>query len=742
MISTDRSADFQAFLASRTDLFTQVKKRDGRFVAFDARRIKNAILKAGNATGEFGEDIALRLTTKTVNMALSIISDATPSVEQLQDVVEEVLLDSPYKKTARAYIVYREQHARLREIQDATDVSRMEQYIEKLDWQVKENSNMAFSLQGLNNYLSNSISQSYWLNKIYTPEIKAAHEEGDFHLHDLQQLSVYCVGWDLFDLLQKGFRGVPGKIETRPAKHLLTALGQAVNFFYTLQGEAAGAQAFSSFDTLLAPFIYYDKLDFKSAKQALQYFIYNMNVPTRVGFQTPFTNITLDLQCPKHYKDTPVVIGGKFMDKTYGEFQKEMDIFNKALFEVMTEGDAGGRVFTFPIPTINLTKDFNWDNPNLKGLWEMTGKYGIPYFSNYINSDMSPDDARSMCCRLRIDNRQLEKRGGGLFGAHPLTGSVGVVTLNMPRLAKLSKDEIDFQERLGRLMDLARESLEIKRKFLERLTSAGLYPYTSFYLQSMKEKTGFYWKNHFSTIGLLGMNEACINILKEDISTEKGHAFTERTLEFMRGRLIQYQEETGNHYNLEATPAEGTSYRLARKDRATFGDDTAFANPGSKHVYYTNSTQLPVNHTDDIFEILGHQDSLQTKYTGGTVVHLFLGENISHTETVKKLVRKIAEGHHLPYFSLTPTFSVCPNHGYLSGEHAKCPHCEASCEVYSRIVGYLRPVHQWNEGKQAEFALRRPTKIAAVEAKLDVEAEEVLTKTADVEACPCEALTA
>jgi len=704
---TDTTSELQSFLASKSQMFSQVKKRDGRLVAFDARRIKAAILKAGQATGEFDEEMAHSLTVRAVNVALSTIDTLTPSVEKFQDIIEEVLLNSPYKKTARAFIIYREQHARLREIQDRADASRVEQYIGHLDWQVKENANMTFSLQGLNTYLSSEISCSYWLNKIYTPEIKQAYESGDMHIHDLQALSVYCVGWDLFDLLQRGFRGVPGKIETKPAKHFFTALGQVVNFFYTLQGEAAGAQAFSNFDTLLAPFIAYDKLEYKTIKQNLQYFMFNMNVPTRVGFQTPFTNITLDLQCPKHYKDTPVVIGGKFQDRTYGEFQKEMDMFNKALFEVIAEGDAGGRVFTFPIPTINLTKDFDWENPNLKGLWEMTGKYGIPYFSNYINSDMSPDDSRSMCCRLRIDNSKLERRGGALFGAHPLTGSVGVVTINLPRLAKQAKDEIDFLERLGKIMDLASESLETKRKFLERLTSANLYPYTTYYLKAMKEKTGQYWKNHFSTIGLLGMNEACLNLLKVDITDAKGKKFAEATLDFMRERLVQYQTETGNHYNLEATPAEGTSYRLARKDRALFGDDIIYANPGSKHPFYTNSTHMPVNHTDDIFELLDHQDSLQTRYTGGTVAHLFLGESISDCNTVKKLVRKIAESYHLPYFSLTPTFSVCPNHGYQSGEHHTCELCGAKTEVYSRIVGYLRPVEQWNDGKREEYAMRK-----------------------------------
>jgi len=710
---SDRSEDFKAFLASKTDMFTHVTKRDGRKVIFDASRIKKALKKAGEASGEYDEDVALLLSTKVINLAIAVLETDVPSVEQIQDIIEEVLLNSPYKKTAKTFIVYREQHARLREIQDQTDVNRIEQYIDKLDWEVKENANMAFSLQGLNNYLSSAISKSYWLNKIYTPEIKEAHEAGDFHMHDLNLLSVYCVGWDLFDLLQKGFKGVPGKIETKPAKHFRAALGQVVNFFYTLQGEAAGAQAFSSFDTLLAPFVRHDNLDFRQVKQCLQEFIFNMNVPTRVGFQTPFTNITLDLSCPSHYKDTPVVIGGEFQSETYGEFQAEMDVFNKALFEVMTEGDASGRVFTFPIPTINVTKDFDWDNPNLDGLWNMTGRYGIPYFSNFVNSDMSPDDARSMCCRLRIDNTQLERRGGGLFGAHPLTGSVGVVTVNLPRLAFLAKDEIDFQERLSKVMDLARESLETKRKFLERLTGSNLYPYTSFYLRSMKEKTGQYWKNHFSTIGLVGMNEACLNLLGVSVTDPKGAKFAESVLEFMRDRLVQYQSETGNHYNLEATPAEGTSYRMALKDRKAFGDAIVCANPGSEIPYYTNSTHAPVNFSDDIFEILDHQDNLQTKYTGGTVVHLFLGEAIKDGNIVKRLVKRIAENYKLPYFSLTPTFSVCPNHGYLAGEQKTCPHCGEQAEVYSRIVGYLRPVGQWNEGKAEEYQMRKQVPIDA-----------------------------
>ncbi|MBN1403561.1 MAG: ribonucleoside triphosphate reductase [Opitutales bacterium] len=715
MLEGNHTDHLKAYIASKTGLFSQIRKRDGRIVPFDPKAITKSILAAGKETGEFGEDVAHRLTIKVIEYAYQMLTVEIPNVEDLQDIVEEVLLNTPYRKTARAYIIYRDQHAKMREIADQSHIDQVDQYLEKLDWQVRENSNMSFSLQGLNNYLSSSVSKTYWLNKIYNPAIKKAHESGDFHIHDLNQISVYCVGWDLMDLLREGFRGVCGKVETRAPKHFRTALGQVINFFYTLQGEAAGAQAFSNFDTLLAPFIRYDKLDVRAVRQCIQEFLFNVNVPTRVGFQTPFTNVTLDLVCPKHYKDHPVIIGGEMMTETYGEFQKEMDIFNSALFELMAEGDARGRIMTFPIPTINLTKDFDWDNPNLKGLWDMTGKYGVPYFSNFINSDMDPEDARSMCCRLRIDNTQLEMRGGGLFGAHPLTGSVGVVTINMPRLGFEAKSEAEFYDNLARLMDLARDSLETKRKLLERLTSSNLYPYTTFYLRGIKERTGQYWKNHFSTIGLLGMNEACVNLLGCDIADPRGHKFSCDVLDFMRGRLIQYQKETGNNYNLEATPGESTTYRFAQKDKARFPKimvaNEEDVSQSHAEPYYTNSTHLPVNYTDDLFESLDLQDELQTKYTGGTVVHLFLGERVADSNTVKNLVKTIANSYKLPYFSLTPTFSVCPTHGYVAGEHHKCPHCGAESEVYSRVVGYLRPVSQWNAGKQAEFGMRKMMKL-------------------------------
>jgi len=568
---------------------------------------------------------------------------------------------------------------------------------------------MGYSLQGLNNYVSAEITKTYWLDKIYTSKIGQAHKEGDLHIHDLNLLSVYCVGWDLTDLLQEGFTGVAGKVASKSAKHFRSALGQVVNFFYTLQGEAAGAQAFSDFDTLLAPFIRVDKLSYKEVKQAIQEFVFNVNVPTRVGFQTPFTNITLDLECPKHMADNPVIIGGEMQDTTYGEYQEEMNMLNKALLEVLSEGDANGRVFTFPIPTVNITKDFNWDNPVIESLWEASAKYGIPYFSNFINSDMDPEDARSMCCRLRIDNRQLEYRGGGLFGSNPMTGSVGVVTINLPRLALKSKNEKEFFKGLAELMDMAKDSLETKRKVLERLTDANLYPYTKFYLRNIKHRFNQYWKNHFSTIGLIGTNEAALNLLGVDIGTEKGKAFAEKTLDFMRDRLVEYQKETGNNYNLEATPAEGTTYRLAQLDKASFPDRAHFANGIGAEVkcpFYTNSSHLPVNYTDDLFELMDLQDNLQTKYTGGTVIHFFLGERMDDPQTLKKLVKTICENYKLPYFTFSPSFSICKNHGYIVGEHPECPKCGEATEVYSRVVGFLRPVSQWNKGKQAEFEMR------------------------------------
>ncbi len=688
----------------------EVIKRNGSTTDFDIQKIFNAILKAGESTKEFDEDIARMLCLKTVNLVQQLHIDKTPSVENIQDCVEEILLNSTFRKTAKAYIIYREQHAKLRELSLKSQVDMMDGYLDKADWQVNENSNMGYSLQGLNNYISSEVSKIYWLNKIYPKEIREAHLSGDFHLHDLGLLSVYCVGWDLYDLLLNGFQGASGKIESKPAKHFRSVLGQVVNFFYTLQGEAAGAQAFSNFDTLLAPFIRYDNLNYTEVKQAIQEFLFNVNIPTRVGFQTPFTNVTLDLTVPSYYADKAVIIGGEMKDETYAGFQHEMDIFNKAFLEVMKEGDAKGRVFTFPIPTYNISDNFDWDNPMLEILWDITAKYGIPYFANFINSDMKPEDARSMCCRLRIDNRELNRKGGGLFGASPLTGSIGVVTINLPRLGYLSKDEPEFFERLGKLMDIAKESLELKRKVLESFMNKNLYPYMKFYLRDVKKRFNEYWKNHFSTIGLVGMNEACVNLLGDNIGSAEGMEFSNRVMDFMREKLVSYQEETGNIYNLEATPAEGTSYRLALADKKKYtgiicANESTYSENDSP--FYTNSTQLPVNYTDDLFQMLDLQENLQSKYTGGTVQHIFIGERINDTAALKKLIKTIANNYKLPYFSITPTFSVCPVCGYIDGEHFECPKCSSETEVYSRVVGYLRPIQQWNKGKQAEFEMRK-----------------------------------
>lgn len=673
----------------------KVKKRNGKIVDFDQYKIINAIAKAGEATGEFDREMAKRIY---INIYLEDISKRcyTINIEEIQDLIEEELFFQCCYKTAKAYIIYREQRKNIRKIKNKLNEDLLSGYLDKLDWKVNENSNMTYSLQGLNNYISSNVTSEYWLNKIYPAEVRDAHKNGDIHIHDLSLLSVYCVGWDLQDILRVGFRGVPGKIEAKPPRHFKTALGQIINFFYTLQGESSGAQALSNFDTLLAPFIRRDRLSFDQVCQCFQEFLFNMNVPTRVGFQTPFTNITMDLVVPSTLKNEPVIIGGVCNTKTYEDYQDEMDILNKAFATVMLQGDAKGRIFSFPIPTYNITKDFDWNNSNLDPIWQMTGKYGIPYFSNFVNSDMSPDDARSMCCRLRLDNRELRKRGGGLFGANPLTGSIGVVTINLPRIAKKAANGTSFIHDLDTQLENAKKSLEIKRKVLENFTDKNLYPYTKFYLRDIKERTGKYWTNHFSTIGIIGMNEALLNLRSEGIETKNGQEFALYIMDHIRNKLAEFQEETGNFYNLEATPAEGTSYRLAQKD----GVDM-----------YTNSTQLPVNYSDDVFEVLDLQDELQTKYTGGTVLHMFLGEQITDIESVKNFIRKVANNYRLPYFTLSPTFSVCPKCGYLPGEIKQCTACGSDNEIYSRVVGYLRPVNQWNKGKQNEFEKRRIFKL-------------------------------
>ena len=686
-----------------------IRKRDGRLEEFDQRRITIAISKAFNAVGEKDGEIHKRLSDEVVRQLYERYGEeGVPTVEEIQDLVEHTLMKNGFYEVSRAYILYREKRKELRELAFLLESGDMvDKYLQEMSWYVRENANLGYSMQGLNNYLVSKVISQYWLMRIYPPEIRRAHINGDFHIHNLGILGPYCVGWSLPDLLMEGFGGVANKLESKPPKHFSVALGQVVNFMYTLQGEAAGAQAFSNFDTYLAPYIREDRLTYREVLQTMQEFLFNMNVPTRVGGQTPFTNITMDLRVPRFMENEGVIIGGKIQDSVFGDFQEEMEMFNKAYLEVMLQGDAKGRIFSFPIPTYNVTEDFPWD---YEPLWKLTAKFGAPYFSNFINSDMKPEDVRSMCCRLRIDNRELRKRGGSFFGANPLTGSIGVVTINMPRLGYLSKEEDEFFERLDHLMDLAMQSLEIKRKTVERFTEYGLYPFSRHYLRHIKEGFGSYWKNHFSTIGLLGMNEACLNFFGEGIESDAGLAFARKVLLHMRERLADYQIETGNIYNLEATPAEGSSYRLAKLDKSRYPDiivaNERFLASGAE-PFYTNSTWLPVDHELSLGEALRHQDQLQPLYTGGTVFHIYLGEAYTSWEGASKLIRRTFKNFHLPYVTITPTFSVCPTHGYISGEHFRCPTCGAACEVYSRIVGYFRPVSQWNKGKQSEFKIRK-----------------------------------
>ncbi|MEN8209181.1 MAG: ribonucleoside triphosphate reductase [Candidatus Fermentibacteria bacterium] len=664
-----------------------IRKRDGKIVNFTKLKIEKAVERTLNSSstdadpGEIADQVEATLYMNYFK------NGSIPTVEHIQDFIEETLVLRKLTSAARAFILYREKKNETRDVDHL--LSGMEEtvsdYLGKSDWRVKENSNMNYSLQGLNFYMSSSITRKYWLSKIYTPTIRKFQESGDLHIHDLGILGPYCVGWDLMTLLKEGFRGARGKTESSPPAHLRTALGQIVNFFYTLQGEAAGAQAFSSFDTLLAPFIRHDNLNYTQVKQAFQEFLFNINIPTRVGFQAPFTNITMDLKPSSTFRDQHVIIGGKPKDEMYGDFQSEMDMINRAFAELMMKGDSKGRIFTFPIPTYNLTKDFEWDNDDLKPLWEMTGKYGVPYFSNFVNSDMNPDDARSMCCRLRLDNRELRSRGGGLFGSNPLTGSIGVVTINLPRIGYTSADESEFFTRLAAVMEAARESLELKRDLIEKLTEQGLYPYTSHYLRTIKTDLGKYWSNHFSTIGLLGMNECCMNFLGESIATEEGRRWSITVLDFMRDKLTEFQDETGNLYNLEASPAEGASYSLAKKDREQFPDTYCM---GCSDPYYTNSVHLPVTEQKDVFGLLEHQDPLQTMFTGGTVVHVFIGEAITDWKMVRKLAKSIVTRFHLPYFSFTPTFSICPVHGYIPGEQFLCPypHTDEELAEFGAVV--------------------------------------------------------
>jgi len=691
-------------------MLEKVIKRDGSIQCFDKNKIETAIYKAIMNTREgLTEDKIKELSEFAASIAIFKLTEKNNSIvhlEEIQNAVEETLMLLGMTDVARSYVKYRFQRELMRNDKStAISVEKMmSNYISQEDWLVKENANMDYSLQGLNNYIVSDVTKSFWLNHVFSAEQKQAHENGSIHIHDLGLLATYCCGWDLEALLIKGFTGVKNKIQSKPAKHLKTALGQLVNFFYTLQGEAAGAQAISSFDTYLAPFVRYDNLSYVEVKQAIQEFVFNLNVPTRVGFQTPFVNLTMDLNVSSILKDKPVIIGGKYMEETYSQFQEEMNMINKAFCEVMVEGDASGRIFTFPIPTYNITKNFDWGNEVVDQIMEMTGKYGIPYFANYVNSDMQPEDARSMCCRLRLDNRELRKRGGGLFGANPLTGSIGVVTINLPRLGYLYKNKEEFKEYLIKYMDMSKSILETRRKLIEKNTQEGLYPYSRFYLSEVYERFGEYWKNHFNTIGIVGMNECIRNFYndKEDITSEIGQKFALDILNFMRDRIQDYQEN-GDLYNLEATPAEGTAYRVARIDRKQYPD---IITAGVNEPYYTNSTQLPVNYTTDLYEVLKLQNDLQTKYTGGTVLHCYLGENVKDPRVTKNLIKTIFERYELPYLSITPTFSICDEHGYISGEEFKCPKCNIDTEVWTRVVGYYRPVQAYNKGKIEEYKER------------------------------------
>ena len=680
----------------------RVVKRDGRIVDFEISKIANAMKKAFDATEtNYNQSVIDFLAVMVTADFQPKITDELIHIEYIQDSVESVLSRGGYENVAKAYILYRKQHENLRAVSDTVlDYKKtVDNYLKINDWRVKENSTVTYSVGGLILSNSGAITANYWLSEVYDEEIANAHRNGDLHLHDLSMLTGYCAGWSLKQLIQQGL-GIPGKINSTPASHLSTLCNQMVNFLGIMQNEWAGAQAFSSFDTYLAPFVRVDKLSQKEVKQCIQSFIFGVNTPSRWGTQAPFSNITLDWTVPADLRDLPAIVGGKERDFTYGDCQKEMDMVNKAFIEIMTEGDANGRGFQYPIPTYSITKDFDWsETENNRLLFEMTAKYGTPYFSNYINSDMEPSDVRSMCCRLRLDLRELRKKSGGFFGSGESTGSVGVVTINMPRIAYLSKTEDEFYQRLDRMMDIAARSLKTKRTVITKLLDAGLYPYTKYYLGT--------FENHFSTIGLVGMNEACLNArwLHKDLTDPEALEFTKAVLNHMRERLSDYQEKYGDLYNLEATPAESTSYRLAKHDRNRYPEIITANMNGTP--YYTNSSHLPVGYTEDIFSALDIQDDLQTLYTSGTVFHAFLGEKLPDWRAAADLVRKIAENYKLPYYTMSPTYSVCHDHGYITGEHFTCPKCGKDTEVWSRITGYYRPVQNWNDGKVQEFKDRK-----------------------------------
>ncbi|MBN1149898.1 ribonucleoside triphosphate reductase [candidate division WOR-3 bacterium] len=681
-----------------------MKKRDGRIMPFEISRIENAISKALAAVGVSDQEKVKKISEETYSILKSSQRGYYPEVEETQDIVEKKLFENNEYDAAKAYILYREQHKSLRDVRKSLldVVDTLDSYVQQSDWRVNENSNSDYSFSGLLLHAAGSVVANYTLNKIYPPEVSYAHRHGDIHIHDLSMgIAGYCAGWSIRNLLTQGFGGVEAKVSAQPPRHLLSALGQIVNFLGTAQNEWAGAQAFSSFDTYLAPYVRFDNLNYQQVKQAIQAFVFNLNVASRWGGQTPFTNLTFDWVVPEDLKDQSVQIGTEFTDFVYGDFQKEMNIINKAFIEVMMEGDSTGRIFTFPIPTYNITRDFDWEDENVDLLFELTAKYGIPYFQNFVNSSLKPSDVRSMCCRLQLDIRELKNKTGGLFGSGEQTGSIGVVTINMPRIGYLSSNEDEFFKRLSSVMNIARDSLEIKRKIVEKNMEKGLFPYTKVYLGTLE--------NHFSTIGLVGMNEAVLNFMgpENDISTPKGKAFAARVLDFMREKLMSFQQQTGSMYNLEATPAEGASYRLPKIDKKMFRN---IITSGSENPYYTNSSLLPVDFSQDVFEVLEHQEELQTKYTGGTVLHIFLGES-GDSSSIKNLVRKVAYGYTLPYFTISPTFSVCPVDGYIKGKVETCPKCGRETEIYSRVVGYYRPVKNWNKGKKEEFSERITYKV-------------------------------
>lgn len=665
------------------EVLRSVVKRSGEIEAYNRKKIEAAINKAISAVdGRVNNKKAVFLTDKVEEKLKAVMANryahSIPAIEEIQDIVELVLIEQQEAALAKAYILYRAKREAVRDTESLmlNINSTMDGYLSRSDWRVQENANVNFSLGGLILHNSGTITANYWLKNIYTPEIAEAHKTAAFHLHDLSMFSGYCAGWSLRQLIEEGLGGVPDKITSKPPKHLSTLIQQIVNFLGIMQNEWAGAQAFSSFDTYLAPFVKADSLSDASVKQCLQSFVYGVNTPSRWGSQAPFTNITLDWVCPPDLADKKAVVGGEKTGFTYGECQKEMDTINRLFIELMLEGDAAGRGFQYPIPTYNITADFDWSSPNARLLFEMTARYGTPYFQNFINSDLNPGDVRSMCCRLQLDKRELRKRGGGLFGSDEFTGSIGVVTINMPQIAYLSKTEKNYFDRLDYLMETAKQSLQIKRKVIEKLLEGGLFPYTKRYLKHLN--------NHFSTIGICGMNEACLNFLGEDIASERGKVFAEKVLTYMRNKLADFQEETGSLFNLEATPAESTSYRLAKHDKQQFPDIIA---SGDVEPYYTNSSQLPVAYTQDVFDALDHQESLQRKYTGGTVFHIFLGEAVKDWQACRDLVKTVASNYRIPYFSISPTFSICPIHGYLEGEHFECPKCkrEKEAELEERL---------------------------------------------------------